>query len=84
MSKTEEKIENFNQIIKSIEDDIEQEIKESDQFAKENLNSRSRAKTTLMNKIWLTIVNGLLGNFKVKITLYYKDKVIFEYEIPKE
>lgn len=84
MNKTEEKIENFNQIIQTIEGEIDKEINESDEFAKENLNSKSRAKTTLMNKIWHTIISGLLGNFKVKITLYYREKIIFEYEIPKD
>lgn len=77
------KIENFQEFITEIENLVDQEIKETSRND-EDLTKKAKMRYGIMNRIWFTLTKQILGKFKVKITLYYNDKVIFEYEIPKE
>lgn len=79
----DEKIENFKEFIAEVEKNVDEEIKNSS-LHNEDLTKTAKIRNAIMNRIWWTITNGLLGLFKVKITLYYRDKVVFEYVIPKE
>ena len=74
----------FNQMIDEIHHDIEKSIEEDEKFTKEYGNARLKTENKIMNRIFWSIFNKLFGSFKLKVTLYYKDKVVFEYEIPKE
>jgi len=84
VEKTEdERIENFKEFVAEVEKTVDEEIKKSS-LHDEDLTKSARVRNGILNRIWWTITNGLLGLFKVKITLYYRDKIIFEYVIPKD
>lgn len=85
MEKSEEKerIENFQQFIGEVENELDNCLQKEKKL-EVDLNQKAKIRNGIMNKIWWSIFTKLLGGFKVKITLYYNEKVIFEYEIPKE
>lgn len=83
MEKESTKVVNFNDMIKDIEQDIDKQIESDKEFADENFNEKTKIKNGIMSRIWKMITMGLLKKFKIKITLYYNNNVVFEYEIPK-
>jgi len=84
MEKENTKIVNFNDMIKDIEQDVDKQIVSDKEFAEENLNEKMKIRSGIMSRIWKSVTIGLLKKFKIKITLYYNNKVVFEYEIPKD
>lgn len=83
MEKESTKVVNFNDMIKDIEQEIDKQIESDKEFADENFNEKTKIKNGIMSRIWKIITMGLLKKFKIKITLYYNNNVVFEYEIPK-
>lgn len=77
------KIENFQEFISDVEKQVNEEIKEASRND-EDLTKKAKLRNGIMNRIWFTLTKQILGKFKVKITLYYNEKIIFEYQIPNE
>ena len=82
LNQNNEKIKNFQEFINEVEKLVDTEIKNS-QVNDADLNTKAKVRNGIMNRIWYTLTKQLLEAFKVKITLYYNEKVIFEYEIPR-
>lgn len=72
------------EIIAEINHELENEIKQSKNFAKENFTTEAIKKNDVINNIWKWLANKLLGSLKIKVTIYWKDKEIFSYVIPKD
>jgi len=85
MNKEEEKkVANFNEMMNEISKDVEKQIAAEKEIAEATFNEKTQIRNSIMNKIWMIITKKILGAFKVKITLYYNEKIVFEYVIPKD
>ena len=85
MKKEEEKkIANFNAMMDEISKDVEKQVAAEKEIAETTFNEKTQIRNSIMNKIWMVITKKILGAFKVKITLYYNEKIVFEYVIPKD
>lgn len=72
------------ELIEDLERDVQDEMNKENEIAKVDLNDYAKTKLNIMQRVYWTIFGKLFKNFKVKITLYYKDNVLFEYEFPKD
>ena len=70
-------------LINDLNSELEIEIEKEQSFAKENFTKEALKKHNVTNNVMRFILNKILHNFKIKVTVTYKDNVLFEYEIPK-
>lgn len=75
---------NLNNILTDLIQEAQEQFNEEEKFAIEELNENAMKKSKLMSNIWLFVVKKLLGKLKIKITIYWGEKTILEYIIPKD
>ena len=83
MENNTERIENFNHMCNMVQKEVEKEmvIDESDKFM---VSKKGLLVNKVMSTVFKTIFGKLLGNFKVVITVYWHEKPVIEYQIPKD
>lgn len=72
------------ELVEDLERDVLEEFQKETENVEQYFNNKEQAKVGIMQRIYWTIFGKLFKNFKIKITLYYKDSVLFEYEFPKD
>lgn len=65
---------------KELHDEIERQISENTEFLK---SEHSKPRNMILG-VWQTILRKIMYKLKVRVQVYWSDKLLFEYEIPKD
>ena len=72
-----------DEILKTIESETEKELNEQNNAIANDFGELAGKKAGIMKRVYMALLTKLIGNLKVKVTIYWNDNVIFEYVIPK-